>query len=395
MGKIRGYLNLKPHKDASEQATNYVTDIGSNGIFVHPEGEGPDDTQTPTGWKIADAIELFRSGVSYIKAWIDNNIPKIRVGKEDGGHVLIQSSGMDVYGGDGTKQLAHIGYDTGTAQSGTAVAPFYSFGERDTSQGVGNYSVAEGRGVVATGYCSHAEGDGSQAKGGESHAEGYRTQATNKGAHSEGYSSTVLNILASGLGSHAEGYAYDSPTEATGIGAHAEGRETLAYGEGAHSEGYGTIAYSDHQHAQGKYNKQDTNGTYADIVGGGTSSARKNIEATTWTGDKRMKGDVYVGCNDDSTGGNKVLSVTNIRSGRFQSAQVSNGTYQDKVITFSPAFATTPHVIACLSTDVTALQTTNLQISVINISTTGCTIRVANNQAGSRSPYVEWIAVGL
>lgn len=351
MGKIRGYLNLKPHKDASEQATNYVTDIGSNGIFVHPEGEGPDDTQTPTGWKIADAIELFRSGVSYIKAWIDNNIPKIRVGKEDGGHVLIQSSGMDVYGGDGTKNLAHIGYDTGNAESGTDTAPYYTFGERGTgTNSIGNYSFVNGIGCKASGYNSHAEG--------------MRTVASGHNSHAEGFGSSINPTTASGSGSHAEGY--------------------------------GVLASSDYQHAQGRFNVEDANSTYADIVGWGTgNSARKNIFALSTGGDGRYKGDVYVGCNDDSTGGNKVLSVTNIRSGRFQSAQVSNGTYQDKVITFSPAFATTPHVIACLSTDVTALQTTNLQISVINISTTGCTIRVANNQAGSRSPYVEWIAVGL
>lgn len=345
MGKIRGYLNLKPHKDASEQATNYVTDIGSNGIFVHPEGEGPDDTQTPTGWKIADAIELFRSGVSYIKAWIDSNVPKIRVGKEDGGHVLIQSSGMDVYGGDGTKNLAHIGYDTGNAQSGTATAPFYTFGTRQSGQAVGNYSVSEGFNNEASGYASHAEGNNTTASGNYSHAEGVATEAN---------------------------------------------------GYGSHAEGVYTKAQSAEQHVQGIYNVVDSNSTYADIVGGGSGeSTRKNIEATTWTGDKRMKGDVYVGCNDDSTGGTKVLSEAQFDTGEHSFSNLAANTATDISVTFSKGFATAPQVVAGLKSSLTSATTGNVAVSASNVTTTGFTLRAYNGSSVQKTIYVSWIAVGL
>ena len=61
-----------------------------------------------------------------------------QVGVSSGGHTVIQSTGMDIYGGNGTVNLAHIGYDTGNAESGTATAPFYTFGTRQSGVAVGN-----------------------------------------------------------------------------------------------------------------------------------------------------------------------------------------------------------------------------------------------------------------
>lgn len=129
---------------------------------------------------------------------------------------------------------------------------------------------------------------------------GYHCDSTSYYAHSEGYGCT-----ASGTAAHAEGYN----TYVGSSYSHAEGYEATASGTAAHAEGYYTKANSSYQHVQGKYNVIDSSSTYADIVGWGTStssSGRKNIEATTTTGDKRLKGDVYVHCNDDSTGGSKL-----------------------------------------------------------------------------------------
>lgn len=106
-----------------------------------------------------------------------------------------------------------------------------------------------------------------------------------------------------GQASHAEG----ANTIASAQASHAEGTDTSASGDSSHAEGLGTIAKGDFQHVQGKYNVEDTNGIYADIVGNGSGQNRKNIEATTWTGDKRLKGTVYINCNDDSTGGYAVV----------------------------------------------------------------------------------------
>ena len=139
---------------------------------------------------------------------------------------------------------------------------------------IGNKSFAEGGDTTASGYASHAEGDSTIASSYASHTEGVTTTASNDAAHAEGISTT------------ASGYV-------------------------SHTEGEGTIAAGNYQHVQGKYNISDASGNnavYADIIGNGTENTRKNIEATTWTGDKRLKGDVYVGCNDDSTGGTKLVN---------------------------------------------------------------------------------------
>lgn len=133
--------------------------------------------------------------------------------------------------------------------------------------------------------------------------EGYNTEASGESAHAEGGHTT-----ASGTSSHAEGVW----SVASGARSHAEGWQTTAAGDNSHAEGVGTYAGSNRQHVQGESNVVDNNNVYADIVGAGTSSAKKNIEATTWTGDKRLKGDVYVHCNDDSTGGDKLATLNDI-----------------------------------------------------------------------------------
>ena len=82
-------------------ATAYITEIDDDGIMVHPED---DDT---SGWAISDAIQLFKNGISYIKLWIENNIPKIRIGKEDQGHIILDNDSVDIRNDD--KVLASFG----------------------------------------------------------------------------------------------------------------------------------------------------------------------------------------------------------------------------------------------------------------------------------------------
>lgn len=125
---------------------------------------------------------------------------------------------------------------------------------------IGNYSVAEGEGTTASGNASHAEG------------------------------------------------VY---TEASGDGSHAEGVLTTASGDKSHAEGYDTIASGDKSHAQGKHNIANT--SHADIVGNGTSSSsRSNAYALDWDGNGYYAGDVYVGCNADSSGGSKLVRESNL-----------------------------------------------------------------------------------
>ena len=99
-------------------------------------------------------------------------------------------------------------------------------------------------------------------------------------------------------------------SRAQNIGAHAEGYNTRANGQFAHSEGTSTIATMSNSHAQGRYNVEDTTNTYVDIVGWGDSdTARKNISALDINGNLHLKGDIYIGCNNDSSGGKSLESI--------------------------------------------------------------------------------------
>lgn len=144
------------------------------------------------------------------------------------------------------------------------VAGNYTHSEGHGTFARGNYSHAEGEDTVATGNHSHAEGDTTEASGECSHAEGYATSATGGYAHTEGHSTT-----ASGNYSHAEGY------------------NTASSGNYSHAEGQGVSAASPNQHVQGKFNKVDSNGVYAFIIGNGTgtaTNARSNAFAIDWDG---------------------------------------------------------------------------------------------------------------
>ena len=118
--------------------------------------------------------------------------------------------------------------------------------------------------------------------------------------------STVgINSFAEGLGTEAslnEAHAEGRGTVASGQCSHAEGHATIASGKFSHAEGWDTEAKGQSQHVAGQYNIADN--TSARITGWGTSdSDRKNIEQLDQSGNLRLKGNLYVGCNDDSSGG--------------------------------------------------------------------------------------------
>lgn len=178
--------------------------------------------------------------------------------------------------------------------------------QMNSCHATGKYAVALGFGTTASKNYSFAEGAGSTASGVWSHAEGCATTASKEGAHSEGG-----ETKATGLYSHAEG----TLTQARELATHAEGQGTIATGDDAHAS----------QHVQGNFNVVDAAMNYIDIVGNGTLLERKNIEATTFTGDKKLKGDVYVHANDDSTGGMKVVTAYDFTADYDKTATYNTG----------------------------------------------------------------------
>ena len=164
------------------------------------------------------------------------------------------------------------------------------FNEYTRNKATGKYSHAEGYHTTASDQSAHAEGYGTTASGYRSHAEGNYTKATGDFTHAEGNYTT-----ASGTNSHAEGdhteatgtsaHSEGANTTASGFYSHAEGWHTTASGKGSHTEGLYTKASSDYQHVHGQYNVEDRAGTYAMIIGNGTSdTARSNALTVDWSG---------------------------------------------------------------------------------------------------------------
>ena len=207
---------------------------------------------------------------------------------------------------------------------------------RLSSSTIGKKSTALGNYVQATADCSHAEGQGSIARGNYSHAEG-------SGALSEGIGSHAENTAtARGDYSHAEGSG-----EAIGVKSHAEGNQSKANAEGSHAEGYNTLASGQYQHVQGKYNVEDTTGTYAHIIGNGTGSGvRSNAHTVDWNGNAWYKGDVYIGGTNQETNAKKLATesyVNNKVSGLVDSAPETLDTLKELATALGndPNFATT------------------------------------------------------
>lgn len=142
---------------------------------------------------------------------------------------------------------AVTGYKIYVYRNGTKRAPFFSLGAYDKKIDRGGYSLVEG-------YLSSASGN-------YSHAEGY-------------------NCNSDGTYSHSEGHF------------------TSAHGNASHAQNVGTSAASYAQTAIGKYNKVDSNNTYAFIIGNGSSDASDALDnafTVAWNGDTWMQGDLYVG----------------------------------------------------------------------------------------------------
>ena len=168
---------------------------------------------------------------------------------------------------------------------------YLTFGERNLSGNIGNYSIAEGRDVISSGYCSHAEGSSTTASHYSSHAEGLDTESSGWASHAEGRDTTASgdyshaeggyttashycshaegdSTTASGVSSHAEGHI----TKASGNYSHAEGDSTTASGSCSHAEGTATTASGDYSHAEGG-NSTTASGNYSHAEGGNTTAS--------------------------------------------------------------------------------------------------------------------------
>ena len=232
-----------------------------------------------------------------------------------------------------------------------------SFSEGLANNAIGNYAHAGGNGSTASGRASFAfGGGGARATADSSFAIGQGTLASEAGSFVGGFGST-----SSGFSSFVYGTAcgaYDYYSVALGLGTRSEAYATTAFGIQTRAIGssqtvFGmyncvddTIYKTYEEWVPGKkyvygdlvkrtsgnvakgymctygnssttFNPSDWSSNvpslYLEILGNGTAdNARSNARATDWDGNEYLKGDVFVGCNADSTGGSKLAKLTDI-----------------------------------------------------------------------------------
>lgn len=447
-----------PHEEGwyvlDESIQNYVGThlaLTNDGLIV--AGDNSD-------WKVLVAPD----GV-YVLDPQDNKASKFKnyaqLGYDTAAHSIIDADGQRFYASNGTTLLANIGYGEGAAASGQELAPYFTFGIRDGN--VGNLSLVEGLDNIASGYLSHAEGESTTASGAESHAEGgaisrgqgsglgstasglcshaegMSTTASSACSHAEGTNTTasgnsshaegrgrstaasVKTIIASGQGSHAEGFAdFENRTaaiKASGMGAHAEGitdsyNDTLASGRGAHAEGVSTTASGNFSHAQGDntiaskesqtaigtWNVEDTESTFDKqklfIVGnGGGHYTRSNAFSIDRKGNTVASGTITDGTGNVLSDKADKTSIPEIDKGRTGSISVNANNSKDVTVTFDTAFSAVPKVVVSIYSTATAGAIGSLTASALDVTTTGFKVRVFNAGSASRSPAVDWIAI--
>lgn len=291
----------------------------------------------------------------------------------------MNAGGFDVVANNVT--LAHLGFDTGKNAGGSVSQekyPYFTFGKRasDTASTRGNYSVAEGNSTTASGWCSHAEGLETTASGYGSHAEGYLTASIAQCSHSEG-----------------------DNTSARGINSHAEGRDTQAVGYQSHAGGFDTIANYDNQTVIGRHNNNNSNNALE--IGNGSTTSRSNAFAVDWDGVARLAGNLFTGCNADSTGGYEfgrkasdhiVVAGIHICWGIETITHTGSG-YKEVQVTLPYTYTSAPKCFASYGNRLLSGAPRTAYATQSDLA--GNKIYVASYATAACTAYVNWMTIGV
>ena len=214
---------------------------------------------------------------------------------EDGTNLVekLEEKAEKRYYGDTSINVGRIpGTDTG--------ANSIAVGENVTAKG--NQSVSLGINTSAENEAATALGKDTKAVGKYSVAQGESTYAGGYASVAEGYQSS-----ATGKYSHAQGEA----ALATGEDSFASGYNTVANGKKATALGEGTIATGNNSLVHGRYNIEDTENKYAEIIGNGLDDEnRSNAYTLDWQGNATFSGnisaDTFEGKVSLDSNGNKI-----------------------------------------------------------------------------------------
>ena len=259
------------HTETGTDTGAHITEVDQATFLSDPANGGGNLLARSNGIAVRDGLtELATFSAS-----------GVQIGVGSGAHSVVDADGQRFYASDGTTQLANIGYGEGAAESGTAVAPYYTFGTRATGSTVGNYSFGAGYNVTASGFASHAEGRWTTASGSHAHAEGNGAVASGAESHAAGNHTT-----ASEYASHASGF-YTSATKMA----------QTVIGTSNIPDTSSTTTHPDPPFAEQGIHSP---GKYALIIGNGHSnqtSDQSNALTVTWDGEVEL----YLGTSQTDT----------------------------------------------------------------------------------------------
>ena len=305
-----------------ESLNNYVGThlaLTQEGLWLLPASSGTNKVLIATGagtQYTTAGTYLINSSSGVVASFRANGVT---IGETTDGksRIEVSTDGMQIFHkSSGTSvPIAQLGYGPALNEYGTlTTAPYYTFGTRAEGSTIGEHSSTMGEKLTASAECAHAEGyvtgTGSAiiASGLGSHAEGeaqggHKITASGTGSHAEG-EAIYFDMLASGTGAHAEGggttasglrsHAEGSRTTASGAHAHSEGFDSVASGDQSHAGGYGTIADQDYQTAIGEWNTaNNTNNLF--VIGNGTGYyGRHDAFTVDNSGNTYANGDVNI-----------------------------------------------------------------------------------------------------
>lgn len=222
------------------------------------------------------------------------------------GNVFVDAN-ADGTGGNKLAKVSELPDVSAKANKANAVfTDSISMGRSFTSY-VGQSSTAIGNGVKATGGISFAIGEQTTAAGTGSVAEGAYTNASTSYLHVSGRYNVDDSLS-------------NLPTWVANT-SYAAG-DLVVYNSHAYQC---KTANSDASFTSGNWYQLNGEGLYVQIVGNGPKwDSHSNAYALDWYGNGHFKGDVYVGCNANSTGGTKLTPLPTLPG--------SDGTYTLQVV---------------------------------------------------------------
>ena len=170
--------------DIDESLQNYVGThlaVDSEGLWLLPESTGTCKVLIAVGGN----NHTYPTAGTYIIDANNNTVAKFlatnaQIGGDTEPHIIIDANGQRIYGGNnGDVQIANMGYGNAQGEAGGIIAPYYTFGVRNSGQNIGAFSVAEGNYITASGGESHAEGYNCTTSAWCSHANGEGVTASN------------------------------------------------------------------------------------------------------------------------------------------------------------------------------------------------------------------------